>query len=30
MPGRCCWGADGVGVVTREGLEGLDGVAGDE
>src|SRR5882672_1759172 len=30
MPGRCCWGADGVGDVTREGLEGLEGVAGDE
>ena len=30
MPGRCCWDADGVGVVTCEGLEGLDGVAGDE
>src|SRR5882672_12903493 len=30
MPGRCCWGADGVGDVTRDGLEGVDGVAGDE
>src|SRR5258705_8704032 len=30
MPGRCCCGAVGVGDVTREGLEGVDGVAGDE
>src|SRR2546426_1123158 len=28
-PGRC-WGADGAGVVTREGLDVLDGDAGAE
>ena len=32
MPGRCvgCWAEEGGGVVTREGLDELDGEDGDE